>query len=645
MKKYIYITILLCSGLFFSCNDDIDGSLDGVDDIERPKETGHHLYTIVDADYATIAKALEADGTEESKALAAKLRKEKQFSDELSPYNLIPYLLPSVLKSPDVGASFDVTYNYNHGRTTALSTMSEDAYVLTSADYAKAWGNPSVDAYTPAKSPAANLPDVLKKQLTGKAEGTYVNVNYFYSEKEPISSDITYYAQEDFSTYTTKYENIAKNGWFTVDRTGTKAWQATNFNDNWYAQLSSNNSKELNDVWMVSPQLDLASAVTPKFSFDIKSAYYNADCLTIWITSDFDGNKDNIDPTKWTDITSNFTITKDAKWPNDFTPAGSVALDSYKGKKVYVAFRYQGNGVDNSKTTSYQIDNIEIYDDIKTIAIEEKELVHDLYVLQADVWTKVTDKQTIVLQPQDFTDMGVGKFIAKAKAPEYLDNYLKLKYPFAELDAVKTIVYRTSADGVQCYADELTLGKVDGVKTWVPNSFIETKVDQFIFAASKKWIFDPTFVVKFAKPDYQVIVDYVDQHQAKENPNLIDRGNTELFYGFSAYYANVNYRDIGYRNKDVAFAALGDDTKAKRDLMNRRTEEAIGIYLTLQYPNATAMTNGVQQEAKITVYIYRDPEYPLDMDWTYHLKCVGDKKWEFIERVSETGIVEKAGEY
>lgn len=647
MKKYIYTAILLCSGIFFSCNEDVDGKMDGIDDFTKPKEVGHYKHTIVDADFATIATALKAEGTDEAKALADKLTKEKQFSAELNPATLIPYLLPSVLKSPDVGASFDVTYNYNHGRTAALSTMSEDAYVLTSADYAKAWKNPSVDAYTPAQSPAANLPNVLKEQLTGKAEGTYANVNYFYSEEEPYVADVRGedYILEDFSAYTVKYENITKNGWFTTDLKGSKAWQANVFSDNWYAQMSSNNSKEENDVWMVSPQIDLGKATNPRFTFDIKSAYYNADCLSIWVSSDFDGNSANIDPAKWKNISNEFNIPKDLKWPNDFASAGSADLKDYKGKKIYVALRYVGDGTDNSKTTSYQIDNIAVHENIPGIAVKEKSLVHDLYVLKANVWTKVTDKNIIVLQPQDFADMGVGAYLSKAKAPEYLDNYLKQKYPFAEVGAVKTIVYRTSADGTKCYADELSLVSDNGVKTWTTNAFIETKEDQFIFAASKKWIFDPTFVVKFAKPDYQVLVEYVKVNQAIDNPNLIDRDNTELFYGFSAYYGNVNYRDVGYRNKDVAFAALGDDAKAKRDLMNRRTEEAVGIYLTLQYPNATEMTNGVQQEAKITVYIYRDPEYTLDMDWTYHLKCVGDKKWEFIERVSETGIVEKAGEY
>lgn len=650
MKKYIYITILLCSGLFFSCNDDIDGSLDGVDDIERPKETGHYLHTIVDADYATIAKALEADGTEESKALAAKLRKEKQFSDELSPYNLIPYLLPSVLKSPDVGASFDVTYNYNHGRTTALSTMSEDAYVLTSADYAEAWESPSVDAFTPKQPASTYLPNILKKALTGKEDGTYANVNYFFSEEEPYPADVRGedHMIEDFSSYSVKYENIAKNGWFTTDLKGTKAWQANVFSDNWYAQMSSNNSKEVNDVWMVSPQIDLTKATNPRFTFDIKSAYYNADCLSIWVSSDFDGNSANLDPSKWKNISSEFNIPKDAKWPNDFASAGSADLKDYKGKQVYVALRYQGDGTDNSKTTSYQIDNIAVHENIPGIAVKEKELVHDLYIAKGGNWEKVHNTNIIVLQPKDYEAMGV-KNLTVTNAPEYLNNYLLLNYPYLTEGQTRTIVYRTSADGVKCYADELSLGKVDNIKTWVTNAFIETKVDQFIFAASKKWIFDPTFVVKLQKgkndtDGYMMVVNYVKLNQALENPKLVNSyGDSEYYYGFSGNYGNVSYREVDRLN-DITYAAL-DNAKDRRDLMSRRTEEGVALYLSLQYPEATPMTNGVQQEAKVTVFVFRDPEYPLDMDWTYHFKCVDTKKWEFIERVSETGIVEKAGEY
>lgn len=645
MKKYIYSIILLSAGLFISCNEDIDGNLDGLDDAIRPTETGHYEHTIVDADYATIATALKADGQTD---LANKLTKEKMFSAELNPATLIPYMLPTFLKSPDVGASVDVTYTYNKGRTTQLTTMSGNAYVATSADYATAWGSPSVDAFTPKKTATSYLPAILKKEMGEQAEGTYANVNYSYSEEEPYVADVKGEAhmEEDFADYDTAYDPVNKNGWFTKDLLGKRAWQVKTYSGNWYAEASSNNSKEENDFWMVSPQIDLAKATSPRFTFDIKSAYYNADCLSIWISTDFDGNKDNLDPSKWKDITKSFTIPKDLKWPNDFASAGSADLKDYKGKKVYVAFRYQGNGIDNSKTTSYQIDNIAVHENIPGIAVKEKSLVYDLYVLKADVWSKVTDANTLVLQPSDFKKMGVN-YLSVANAPEYLNNYLKLEYPFATVGSTKTIVYRTSADGTKCYADEFTLVNNNGVTTWITNSFVETRTDQFIFGASRKWVFDPTFVVQFAKPDYQVVVEYVKVNQALDNPNLIDRDNTELFYGFSSYYGNVNYRDIGYRAKDETFAALGDDTKAKRDLMNRRTEEAFEIYLATQYPDATAITNGVEQFAELTVTIYRDPGIvaPENIKWTYKYQCVGDKEWKFIERKSETGITEKAGEY
>lgn len=655
MKKYIYIIILLSSGLFFSCNDDIDGKLDGIEDVERPKEVGHYEHTIVEADFSEIVKALRAEGTDESKALADKLNKEKQFSEELNPVTLIPYFLPTFLKSPDVGASVDVTYTYNEGRTTKLTTMSEGAYVLTSADYAKAWKNPSVDAYTPAQSPAANLPDVLKEQLTGKTEGTYANVNYFYSTEEPYVADVRGedYILEDFENNPSGAGTNVKvdlAGWINTDLTGVFFWQNREYSKNKYAQVTAFRSGTLNDIWLISPEIDLKDAKNPRFAFDISVGNYNKTCLKVFVSDNFDGNKANILSATWTDITSSFPLPTPASGYSTWATAGSHSLSTYKGKKVHVAFRYEGDDAatdaDKKKTTTYQIDNVTIHENIPGIAVKEKSLVYDLYVLKADVWSKVTDANTLVLQPSDFKKMGVN-YLSVANAPEYLNNYLKLEYPFATVGSTKTIVYRTSTDGTKCYADEFTLVNNNGVTAWTTNSFIETKTDQFIFGASRKWVFDPTFVVEFAKPDYQVIVEYVKVNQAIDNPNLIDRDNTELFYGFSSYYGNVNYRDIGYRAKDVTFAALGDDTKAKRDLMNRRTEEAFEIYLAAQYPDATAITNGVEQFAELTVVIYRDPAIvaPENIKWTYKYQCVGSKEWKFIERKSETGITEKAGEY
>lgn len=653
MKKYIYTIILLSSGLFISCNDGIDGKLDGIEDVERPKEVGHYEHTIVDADINEIVKALRAEGTDESKALADKLNKEKQFSEELDPVTLIPYMLPTFLKSPDVGASVDVTYTYNSGRTAKLSSMSENAYVVSSEDYATVWKNPSVDAFTPKNSPATHLPTILKTHLGEKEEGAYANVNYFYSEEEPYPADVKGedHMAEDFSDYSVAFDPVNKNGWFTKDLLGKRAWQVKTYSDNWYAEASSNKSNEENDFWMVSPLVDLSKAVNPRFTFDIKSAYYNADCLSIWISTEFDGNQDNLDPSKWKEITKSFSIPKDLKWPNDFSSAGSADLKDYKGKKVYVAFRYQGNGIAGvtAKTTSYQIDNITIHENIPGIEVAKKTLVHDLYVMKGDKWTKETEKTILVLQPKDYDAMGKD-FLTLTNAPEYLDNYLLLNYPFAEVGEIKTIVYRTSADGVKCYADEYSLSKDTGGKTWTPNSFKEVKTDQFIFAASRKWIFDPTFVITLQKgktdtDGYMMVVNHVKANQAVETPSLINKyGDTEYYYGFNANYGNITYRSVDRQN-DPSYVALTDD-KAKRDLMNRRTEEGLGIFLTLQYPNATPLTNGVEQEAKVTVTVFKDPEIAADNTiWTYQFKCVGDKKWEFVQRVSSDGAIEKAGTY
>ena len=65
----------------------------------------------------------------------------------------------------------------------------------------------------------------------------------------------------------------------------------------------------------------------------------------------------------------------------------------------------------------------------------------------------------------------------------------------------------------------------------------------------------------------------------------------------------------------------------------------------MKYPDAQPQVNGIDQMAEVTVLIYSNPvSNNTNENWTYTMQCVGNKEWKYIQRVSEYGTIEKAGE-
>ena len=94
-------------------------------------------------------------------------------------------------------------------------------------------------------------------------------------------------------------------------------------------------------------------------NFDMKLGYYNGDAMTILVSEDFDGETGSLGTATWVDVTSQLTIDKSStgSYDSDFTNH-TVELAAFANKKVYIAFKYLGDGAGPS--TTYQLDNIYI---------------------------------------------------------------------------------------------------------------------------------------------------------------------------------------------------------------------------------------------------------------------------------------------
>ena len=173
------------------------------------------------------------------------------------------------------------------------------------------------------------------------------------------TSEVVNSLSEDFENGTAG-DDWKLNGWLNANKVGSSYWLTSEYNDNKYAQMKGYNATSDNlETWLVTPGVDLTTA--KKLSFETKVGYWKHAGLTIHVSTDFDGNKDNLLTATWIDITDQATIptTPTDGYGDSFEPSGDIDLSSYSGT-IYVLFKYTGDNSDN--TTTFQIDNVQIVD-------------------------------------------------------------------------------------------------------------------------------------------------------------------------------------------------------------------------------------------------------------------------------------------
>ena len=634
MKRYLSIILSVIAIGYTSC-DYNEENFPGLDDMSKPTNVAQYQYEITSADITTIANTLLARKNHNDSVIANRLKSDNMFSDVASASTLVPIILTSKYYSVDKGASANVTYsNKLDVSQYLLDLQAAPTYTLDNEDYQLAWGAESKTNYfTPSHSPEKSIPAILTADYPEANEGDVVIAQYQYADQEPTDAPVPIrLLDEDFETYLTDNAVIDRNGWTSFMEVGTKTWQSRYYasESNRYAQMSNGSSGEYS-AWIISPAIDLSNTKSNTFSFDVNVGYWTASCLEVKISTDPIAATNPMG-VAWTDVTSLFSIpTSPTSAYGTFASAGSMQLDSYSGT-IYVAFRYTGSATsDPKKTTTYQIDNVKVEGIDKDASggsglAPTPYTLLDAYVYTSSAWKLYTN--VIVLDPQDYKDMGVST-LSYATASVYLPKYLKLKYPYATEGSTMAIVYKNGnttngADEYEFHEDQ-----------WTPNAFVEQETNQFVFS-DIGWVFDPTLYVTMVKgknptDDYMMVVLYVKDKYASETPTLINSyGDAEYYYGFNANYGNISIRESD-RLRDPAFVALTTEEE-KKAFLNQRTEEGLGIYLSLKYPNATPQVAGIDVFGIVTTAIY---DGPSTISFTYKYQCVGanPSKWEFVEIV------------
>lgn len=187
---------------------------------------------------------------------------------------------------------------------------------------------------------------------------------------------------ENFETVATT-GNLTLTNWTNATEAGTKAFQGKFFGPNKYAQITAfaatpPEQEASNIAWLVSPQVPLVSE-NSFLTFDTKDGFDNGATLQVYIITNWTG-----DITTSTKVLLNATISSGhaTNYATDFTNSGPIALT---GNPEYfrIAFKYTG-GYSPLKTTTFQIDNVKVYNEYKSRNVY-------IYDFNANTWTTQWD--------------------------------------------------------------------------------------------------------------------------------------------------------------------------------------------------------------------------------------------------------------
>ncbi len=225
-------------------------------------------------------------------------------------------------------------------------------------DFTGAYPAATKGSYFTESFPASDyIPAWLASKYYSLDSASTAEVSYNYME---ITQEVP--LKQDFKDAAPDKAPTEVDGWYNITTKGVNKWINKTYSGNIYSQFSAYGEVGESEGWFISPRTLISSGM--KLSFDACIGNYDATCLQIMISNNFNGI--NISTATWTDVSSSFIIPAPATGYGTLAPVGSLDLSSYAGKNISVAFKYSGNGA-NHKTTTYQIDNIEISKDVESI--------------------------------------------------------------------------------------------------------------------------------------------------------------------------------------------------------------------------------------------------------------------------------------
>ncbi|HZH70218.1 MAG TPA: choice-of-anchor J domain-containing protein, partial [Flavobacteriaceae bacterium] len=166
---------------------------------------------------------------------------------------------------------------------------------------------------------------------------------------------------QNFETVATgPNENINLSGWTNVNVSGgSRRYEGREFSSNKFAQVTAFSSGESPmEAWLVTPGVSLDGVSNPKLTFLTKDGFNNGDGLKVYVSTNYNGDPSNA---SWTELSATIASGTASGYAPDFTPSGTIDLSTYSGQTIHIVFKYIG--ADDGISTTYQIDDIHIFDE------------------------------------------------------------------------------------------------------------------------------------------------------------------------------------------------------------------------------------------------------------------------------------------
>jgi hypothetical protein len=169
----------------------------------------------------------------------------------------------------------------------------------------------------------------------------------------------------DFSTILLSQDFESTSGeirlanWTNFSEVGSKKWRSyTDANSlSKAANIGSYRSGDESTIsWLITEEVNLDLTSEEYLSFETSTSFADGSTLEVFISENWDGTETTIVNANWVTLPARIASNNDDY--NSFKNSTFISLSKYAGK-IYIAFKYTGNGDDNFDGT-YELDNITI---------------------------------------------------------------------------------------------------------------------------------------------------------------------------------------------------------------------------------------------------------------------------------------------
>ncbi|WP_405609743.1 DUF5689 domain-containing protein [Polaribacter sp. Asnod1-A03] len=170
----------------------------------------------------------------------------------------------------------------------------------------------------------------------------------------PIEDYTTILLEENFDN---ESGDIDVLNWINYRDIGTKSWRSytDSYSQSKAARINSISSgDDITVTWLITKEIDLTTTSQEFLSFETSNSFANGSNLEVLISTDFDGNENNINSASWNVLPAK--IVSDGQDFRDWIHSTYIDLSNYSNT-AYIAFKYTGNGDGNFDGT-YELDNV-----------------------------------------------------------------------------------------------------------------------------------------------------------------------------------------------------------------------------------------------------------------------------------------------